>query len=58
VGIGCLAAAAFMIRDGNVPGGNVSILEAEPTLGDSLDGAGDAARGYSIVNPDGEARRR
>jgi oleate hydratase len=27
-GIGSLAAAAFMIRDGNLPGGNISILEA------------------------------
>jgi oleate hydratase len=25
-GIGSLAAAAFMIRDGNLPGGNISIL--------------------------------
>lgn len=27
-GIGSLAAAAFMIRDGGLPGGNISILEA------------------------------
>src|ERR1022692_1174392 len=47
-GIGSLAAAAFMIRDGNVPGGNISIFEGEQTLGGSLDGAGDAARGYSM----------
>jgi oleate hydratase len=47
-GIGSLAAAAFMIRDGKVPGGNISIFEAEPTLGGSLDGSGDAARGYSM----------
>ncbi len=26
-GIGSLAAAVFMIRDGKVPGGNISILE-------------------------------
>ena len=47
-GIGSLAAAAFMIRDGNLPGGNISILEAAPILGGSLDAAGDADRGYSM----------
>ena len=47
-GIGSLAAAAFLIRDGNLPGGNISILEAGPILGGSLDGAGDAAAGYSM----------
>jgi len=47
-GIGSLAAAAFMIRDGNVPGGNISILEATPLAGGSLDGAGDAVHGYSM----------
>lgn len=47
-GIGSLAAAAFMIRDGKMPGGNISILEAAPTLGGSLDGAGDPDRGYSL----------
>jgi oleate hydratase len=45
-GIGSLAAAAFMIRDGNLPGGNISILEAAPLLGGSLDGAGNPAGGY------------
>lgn len=47
-GIGSLAAAAFMIRDGKVPGVNISILESAPLLGGSLDGAGDAASGYSL----------
>lgn len=47
-GIGSLAAAAFMIRDGNLPGGNISILEATPIMGGSLDGAGDPAGGYSL----------
>jgi oleate hydratase len=47
-GIGSLAAAAFMIRDGGVPGENISILEAAPILGGSLDGAGDPAGGYSM----------
>ena len=41
-GIGSLAAAAFMIRDGKLPGKNISILEAAPIMGGSLDGAGNA----------------
>jgi oleate hydratase len=47
-GIGSLSAAAFMIRDGGLPGGNISILEAAPVMGGSLDGAGDPAGGYSM----------
>jgi oleate hydratase len=47
-GIGSLAAAAFMIRDGKLPGGNISILEKMPVMGGSLDGAGDADVGYSL----------
>jgi oleate hydratase len=37
-GIGSLAAAAFMIRDGGMPGKNISVLEALPVMGGSLDG--------------------
>jgi oleate hydratase len=37
-----------MIRDGNLPGGNISILEAARAMGGSLDGAGDPAAGYSM----------
>ena len=47
-GIGSLAAAAFMIRDGGLPGENITILEAMPLLGGSLDGAGDPVGGYSL----------
>ena len=47
-GIGSLAAAAFMIRDGGMPGENISILEAAPLLGGSLDAAGDPVAGYSM----------
>ena len=47
-GIGSMAAAAFMIRDGGVDGSNISILEAMPILGGSLDGAGNATDGYSL----------
>ena len=47
-GIGSLAGAAFLIRDGGMPGGQISILESGPSMGGSLDGAGDAERGYSM----------
>jgi oleate hydratase len=47
-GIGSLAAAALMIRDGGLPGESISILEADPVLGGSLDAAGDPVRGYSM----------
>ena len=47
-GIGSLAAAAFLIRDGGMPGSQISIFEAGPVMGGSLDGAGDAERGYSM----------
>ncbi len=47
-GIGSLAAAAFMIRDGNLPGGNIIIIEAASDMGGSLDAAGDPDQGYSM----------
>jgi oleate hydratase len=47
-GIGSLAAAAFMIRDGGFPGKNIFILEAKPILRGSLDGAGNPVDGYSM----------
>jgi oleate hydratase len=47
-GIGSMAAAAFMIRDGGMLGKNITILEAEPISGGSLDGAGNAEAGYSL----------
>ena len=47
-GVGSLAAAAFMIRDGKVPGASISILEAAEVLGGSLDGSGDPVAGYSL----------
>jgi len=43
-GIGSLAAAAFMTRDGGMPG----ILKAAPVMVGSLDGAGYSAAGYSM----------
>ncbi len=47
-GIGSLAAAAFLIRDGGVAGHQITIYEAQPVLGGSLDGGGDAATGYTL----------
>jgi oleate hydratase len=47
-GIGSLAGAAFLIRDGGMPGGQISILDAGSVMGGSLDGAGDAVSGYSM----------
>ena len=47
-GIGSMAAAAFLIRDAKLPGKNISILEANKLIGGSLDGAGNADKGYSL----------
>jgi oleate hydratase len=47
-GIGSLAAAAFLIRDGGMAGCQITVLEAGSVMGGSLDGAGDAERGYSM----------
>jgi oleate hydratase len=47
-GIGAMAAAAFMIRDGGMPGGNITIYEAAAVVGGSLDGAGNPEDGYSL----------
>jgi oleate hydratase len=47
-GIGSLAAAAFMIRDGGISGSNITIFEALPGYGGSLDGGGTADTGYTM----------
>ena len=47
-GIASLAAAAFLIRDGDVLGRNITVLEESGTLGGSLDGSGDAKAGYVL----------
>ena len=47
-GIGSLAAAAFLIRDGHVLGRNITILEELDRLGGSLDGAGSPEAGYVV----------
>src|SRR5271165_5484267 len=45
-GIAGLAAAFYLIRDGHMPGRNITILDSVDVAGGSLDGAGDAETGY------------
>ncbi|PKN52462.1 MAG: hypothetical protein CVU55_04255 [Deltaproteobacteria bacterium HGW-Deltaproteobacteria-13] len=45
-GIAGLAAAVFAIRDGNIPGKNVHILEQMNFMGGAMDGIADPANGY------------
>ncbi|MFG1289734.1 oleate hydratase [Xanthobacter versatilis] len=47
-GIASLAGAAFMIRDGDILGPHITILEDLDRLGGSLDGAGTAQDGYVL----------
>ena len=47
-GIASLAAAVFLIRDGDIPGCNITILEELDTIGGSLDGSGSAEAGYVL----------
>jgi oleate hydratase len=47
-GIGSLAGAVFMIRDGGVPGYDITIFEQGGLLGGSLDGRAMPEGGYSL----------
>ncbi|HTO67896.1 MAG TPA: oleate hydratase [Bradyrhizobium sp.] len=47
-GIGSLAGAAFLVRDGNVPGRDITIFEKSLPLGGSLDGARLPDGSYSL----------
>jgi oleate hydratase len=47
-GIASLAAAAFMIRDGDILGRDISIFEELDRVGGSLDGAGTPETGYVL----------
>lgn len=47
-GIASLAAAAILIRDGDVPGPKITIYESLPHLGGSLDSTGSPERGYMV----------
>jgi len=45
-GIASLSAAAILIRDADVPGPNIHIIEHDSILGGAMDGSGDATKGY------------
>lgn len=45
-GIAALAGAAFLIRDGHIPGENIHLFEELDRTGGSLDGAGSVETGY------------
>ena len=47
-GIASLAAALFLIRDGDMRGTDITIIDEGTLLGGSLDGGGSAADGYSL----------
>lgn len=47
-GIASLAAAAFMIRDGDILGRDITIFEESDKIGGSLDGAGSPRDGYVL----------
>jgi oleate hydratase len=47
-GIASMAAAAFLIRDGDAIGRNITILEESGVIGGSLDGSGSAEKGYVL----------
>ncbi len=47
-GIGSLSAAFFLIRDGKMPGENITIFESKDINGGALDGSGNAEEGYVI----------
>ena len=46
-GVAGLASAVYLLREGQVPGSNIRILESSH-IGGSLDAAGSAERGYSM----------
>lgn len=47
-GIASLAAAAFLIRDGDVRGSDITIIDEGALLGGSLDGSGSPEKGYVL----------
>jgi len=47
-GLASLASAVFMIRDGGVPGENITILEKAELAGGALDGIKEPERGFVI----------
>jgi oleate hydratase len=47
-GIASMSAAAFMIRDGDMLGSDITILEESDVIGGSLDGSGTPEAGYVV----------
>ena len=47
-GIASLASAAYLIRDGHMAGGQITVLEQLDIAGGSLDGSGNATDGYLV----------
>uniref|UniRef100_UPI003592F34F oleate hydratase n=1 Tax=Chamaesiphon sp. TaxID=2814140 RepID=UPI003592F34F len=47
-GLAGLAGAAFLIRDGQMPGNQITILEQQPLPGGALDGIKDPQKGFVI----------
>ncbi|MBU8894048.1 oleate hydratase [Corallococcus sp. M34] len=47
-GIAGMATAAYLIREGGLPGAQVFVLEESPILGGSLDGGGTPENGYIL----------
>ncbi len=47
-GIASMSAAAFMIRDGDIPGHNITIFEELDKIGGSMDGSGSPETGYVL----------
>lgn len=47
-GIAGMAAAYYFIRDGRIPGANITFIEQLSVEGGSLDGAGNAKEGYIV----------
>lgn len=45
-GIAGLSAAAFLVRDAQMPGKNITVYDQFPVFGGSMDAAGSAANGY------------
>ncbi len=47
-GVGSLAGAVFLIRDGKMAGENITIYESLPDVGGSMDAGGNPEDGYKM----------
>ncbi len=48
-GIASLAAAHYLIRDGAMRGGQITIIEQDSISGGAMDGAGDPEKGFVVL---------